>query len=753
MNRNDGLVLFINRPLRLLILCIFLFCTKGILAQDTLDRPKVGLVLSGGSAHGLAHVGVLKYLDEIGLEVDYITGTSMGAVIGGLYAMGYSADEIEAIADHQEWKLLMSNKTPLNEIAPIEKKNHERIPLTLYWKNDRFKLPSAFIRGQRLDINLSNLFLPAHRIQDYDDLYIPFRCVAVDLEDGSVKVFSSGFLGESIRASMAIPSVFPPKILNDRIYVDGGLIRNFPVEEVIEMGADIVIGVYVGGVKMNREDMGSMFDILEHSAFMAGILDSEIQIRKVDLLLTPKVKRMKKFDFTSAEIFIQKGYESAIRNEDQLMALKSKLDSFPDIVRNNRLNLADDIKVDYIHIGEKNPAVKKLISRQLVGLESNHFSSLDLAHCLSLVYGTKNFSKSFYSFNNNKNQLGLEILTANTNDYILGISLNRFELYNASLILNSEVRNVLGELSSLRMDVRLSENSGAQLSYYKRMNFAPSYMISMTGKFELYELPFVNADVQDRLYKYRDGKYGLSIIKEWRNSFMFALGYQFQYDKIKPQVFKVDGIKKYVSRRHVAYLNFSHNNLDKQYYATSGLYINLTPSWILKTKVENENQDVLNEFIAFPEKNSYVRADFAMEYYYSLSTKTSIELSSNGRLSSGESFLDHYKVGGPFQVKNYNYGFIGLEESEYIIGDHVSIKAALRFLVRDFLYITPTVQFLYGEDYLHYIYDRKLNTTLLGYGIQFGVDSPIGPISLDIGYTNKTDEFNLNLGIGFRHIY
>lgn len=710
-------------------------------------------MLSGGAAHGLAHIGVLKFLEENNIEIDYVTGTSMGAVIGGLYSMGYTASQIEEIAASQEWDLIMSNDTPLKEIAPIEKRHHERIPISLYWNNDRFELPKALIRGQKLDVNLSNLFVPAHCIRSFDELHIPFRCVAIDIESGSIDVFSEGYLADAIRASMAIPSVFPPKEFNGRLYVDGGLIRNLPVQEALDMGADIIIASYVGGVKLDRDELSSMFDILQQSAFMAGILDAEEQSKLADVLIEPDVKRMGKFDFEDYGDFIEIGYDAANQLKDTLNSIKTLRNRYQIPPRNPRLVNSDSITIDYIELTANNASIERLISNKLKFSGGSSVSIQKLEESLSLIHGTRSFSKSYYTFLTDGPDVGLELVAENAEPFSIGLSINRFRRYNTSLILNAEARNVIGRMSNFMLDVRLSENSGIQAQYYIRLPWDPSYLIRAYSKLESYELPFINNDIIDRLYMYREADMRIELLKEWKNAYMFSVGYAFNFDRIKPEVFKPDDLKKYSSGRSTVVSAVSYNTLDKQLYPTEGLSSELSFNFIFSNTVKRENQDASNSFLDFADDDSYFQSHLSAQYYYPMGETLVLELNMRGRWSSGEAFLDQYKIGGPAQSKDYTYGFVGLEESEYLMGDHISAGLGMRFQIKNQFFITPTVQYLFGQDLLHYAYNRDKNISLTGLGIQVGMESPIGPISFDMGYTNYTNELNLNLGVGFRHIY
>ena len=214
--------------------------------RDSIQTPKIGLVLSGGGAKGLAHIGVLKVLEEAGIRPDYITGTSMGSIIGGLYALGYSADDLSEMNVNADWEKLLSDRISLNKIVMEEKYESKRYLFKFPIRNYQFKLPSGLIEGQQLESFFGDMVWPLPEQKSFDDFPIPFHCMAVDMISGETIEFDSGNFAETIRASMSIPSIFAPKDIDTLLLVDGGVTKNFPVEEVRKMGADYVIGVYVG---------------------------------------------------------------------------------------------------------------------------------------------------------------------------------------------------------------------------------------------------------------------------------------------------------------------------------------------------------------------------------------------------------------------------------------------------------------------------------------------------------------------------
>ena len=273
--------------LRYVIAICVILCNSNLLsAQDrSQERPKIGLALSGGGAHGLAHIGVIQYMEEIGIDVDYITGTSIGAIVGGVYAMGYDADAMMEIVTRYRWNEIIGNKISLQEVSPLEKYDHNRFPATLRISENQLLLPMAIYQGHKLDLALKQLFSAANLINDFSELPIPFKCYAVDLIQGGLVELSSGNLVTSIRASMAIPAVFSPVLIDSMLLIDGGLLVNFPAMQVRDMGADIVIGSFVGSKKAELSDIESMVDVLKYSGFMTSLVNTEEQFGSTDILV------------------------------------------------------------------------------------------------------------------------------------------------------------------------------------------------------------------------------------------------------------------------------------------------------------------------------------------------------------------------------------------------------------------------------------------------------------------------------------
>src|SRR4030042_5265317 len=225
------------------ILFMLLFYSSGHCqpGDDSEAPPRIGLVLSGGGARGFAHVGVLQILDSLQIPVHFITGTSMGSIVGGLYALGYSGKDLDSLAKNVDWTIIFSDKPPRGKLAYFEKSDMGRFQLSLQTRKYNIQEPSGLIFGQKISLLLTRLISPQFDDANFDELPIPFRCISADLISGNEVVPNAGSLPKAIRASMSVPSIFTPVEWGDSLLVDGGVLNNLPVDVALEMGATHII--------------------------------------------------------------------------------------------------------------------------------------------------------------------------------------------------------------------------------------------------------------------------------------------------------------------------------------------------------------------------------------------------------------------------------------------------------------------------------------------------------------------------------
>lgn len=280
--------------------------------RESAKRPAIGVALEGGGALGEAHIGVLKWFEEHHIPIDYLAGTSMGGLVGGLYATGKSADDIHKIVETADWPLLLVGSTPYEELAFRRKEDARQIPnpIVIGLKHGP-TLPPALNTGHLANLLIDRETLPFSKIKSFDELPIPFRCISTELVSGKAYVFHDGSLAEAMRATMSIPGVFAPVRRGDQIFVDGGLVNNLPTDVVREMGADVVIAIHLQISPTSSQEIQSAFSILGRSV---AIKISETEIRGMagaDILVKANVEKYTTLDYEKHDELVKIGYEAA----------------------------------------------------------------------------------------------------------------------------------------------------------------------------------------------------------------------------------------------------------------------------------------------------------------------------------------------------------------------------------------------------------------------------------------------------------
>jgi NTE family protein len=314
--------------LLLLLSCLTpLAQAAGIDKGSHASRPKIGLALSGGGARGAAHVGVLRVLEELQIPVDYIAGTSMGAIVGGLYASGMDPDEIERAIKEMDWDAVLQDSQPRPERS-FRRKLDDRLYLSKLKagvKDGKIGIPTAVIQGQQFNLVLNRLTVAVAEIDDFDDLPIPVRAVATEIATGEEVVLGSGNLATAIRASISVPGVFAGVLIDDRLLVDGGISNNLPVSVVREMGADIVIAVDISTPLMSQEEIDSALKVAEQLTGLLTRSNTERQLGSLttrDILIVPPLgKQVTSADFNKAPLAVEIGEQEARKQQHRLRRL------------------------------------------------------------------------------------------------------------------------------------------------------------------------------------------------------------------------------------------------------------------------------------------------------------------------------------------------------------------------------------------------------------------------------------------------
>jgi NTE family protein len=734
----------------ILIICSILFW--GITYAQDVERPKVGLVLSGGSAHGLVHIGVLKYLEREGIPVDYITGTSMGSIVGGLYATGMLADEIEELAATQAWDEILATNIPLDEVAPSEKYYHNRYAISLEVKNGNLSLPQGFFNSQKLDLSLNRMFRAAHQVKKFDELPYPFKCIAVDIETGEIVVLDEGYLGNAVRASMAIPSVFTPYKIEDHYLVDGGLRRNFPVQEVIEMGADIVIGVYVGSRLDRIDKLNSLVSILGQSAFMMGILDSEEQKKNTDVLIEPDVKELPSFGFDLYQELIDEGYRAARSQKPLIDSLKTIFSSY-DIKKKKPLRIPEEVGISRARF----PLVEEpfddlaIFKFGQVKYSKNESISFDeIESGISRVFGTKHFENINYSFKDDAHGgLMMDLLAKPRKVNAFSIGLNYMPTSATAFIVTNELRNVLTKPSVLYSTVRIAENWAAKLDYKYRLGRNKDFLFTSLLKGERYhQRLYKGTEVFRRLNETNlTGRIGVGYEP---NNVLFLNGYMgLNHFNLKSPTLQEEGFSDYKRLNGELGMDLSYQTIDDIYFATRG--INLTSGLSYHHLLNQNLKEGLESRIFVPQDKSYAGAFLKFDIYTSVSPKLVAQASMNFGWKSNYSLTDNYRLGGLEDRNAKSISMIGLVTHQLHFKSYSQVGVALRWHALKSIHFTFKTERIEGLKTFNTTENSALNPSISfwSYGSIISLSTPLGPFSIAYGRNTLNKDWNSNFSFGY----
>lgn len=381
---------FFNQIVR--VVCCGLFLLPTLVES----RPKVGLVLAGGGALGITHAGVLKELEQLQIPIDYIGGTSMGAVVAGMYASGMSPEEIEERFTTLDWSYVLHDQSPYALLEYRKKLDYKHF-MGAEFGLKRWKVQRApgIAYGQKLNNVISTFAMNSIGIQDFDQLNIPYRAVATDLVSGKSIVFKSGDLSKVMRASMSVPGVFTPIKMDGMVLVDGGVLDNVPVDVVKAMGADIIIAVDLGATDQPITDFDSLNNVLLQSYNVMQRPSQIEQLSRADVVITPFLPGISSADFKKAKQIIPLGQEAAKKMHDSLVLYSVDTDIFDEYLKNQRKKHVNDVQVSSIEI-TGNERVSEAFIRERVHAKEGLFDLATVDQDLNRIYGMGNFQTVNY---------------------------------------------------------------------------------------------------------------------------------------------------------------------------------------------------------------------------------------------------------------------------------------------------------------------------------------------------------------------
>ena len=780
---------------------LLLLLSYTVSANDTTvvqTRPKIGLVLSGGGAKGAAHIGVLKYIEQEGIPIDYIAGTSMGAVVGGMYALGYSADEILDVISSVDWERLISNNVDRKKISfrnKQEKGSHIiSVPFSMKSRQEdirsrsfRNSLPDGIISGDNL-INLFNsLSVGYSDSMSFNKLQTPFICIATNMMNGKADVLDRGVLTKAMRASMAIPILFDPIKIGDTLYADGGLVSNFPADQCRAMGADYIIGVSMSpGLEDNPNKLTSLLTQVKQLKEIITDKEFENYHKKCDIFISPDLRGVGMLSFNAESIarVTQSGYDAALAQDANFKALKEEvlIDAAEDQLLHNPNHkkvvniLHNKVRISKIELMGVGKSIEKWMRRACTVHIGDTVGKAEIDESVSIYYGTGSFESITYTLHEDANTPDDYILKFNfvdkpAHNFGLGFRFDSQDMLSVLLHIGVNNNRMSGFKSDL--DAKLGGNQWLKLnlSYghllYPRVNLAYHFRNS--------ELDVYDMDKLEMNTKFLQHKFRLYLSENYSRTFSIGGGVEAEFYTPRKVMYSLNDVsdldyKSVNTLGAFAFLQF--DNLNRTRFATKGVKGNVNFTW----RDVTFNSKGMNAL----QLGSVV---FGFEGYIPvIKDRLVIVPQLYGGFLFGQGARNGAKEGwnpifqGPVpcypSMNNFLGGaemgryidqhlpFIGLNKPSFAFNNLAIVRADIRTRVYKNHYLTA--MFNYGRSAIDMSNFFKQSDTLLwselydynasnwwGGGIRYSIDTKVGPLNFDISTSNISKSVNLYFSFGY----
>ncbi|MDX8570873.1 patatin-like phospholipase family protein [Elizabethkingia sp. HX QKY] len=524
-------------------------------------HPKIGLSLSGGGAKGFAHIGVLKVLDSMGVKVDYIGGTSMGAIIGGLYATGYTGKDIENIILNTDFYNVLSSSSPRQQTSFFSK-NVDKYLLKIPIQKGKIVLPSSISSGQKNLAMFKELFQNYSSVQDFSKLPIPFFCIATNIETGGVKQLESGDLSQAIMASSAFPGLLDPVKIGDSLYVDGGITINYPSGPLKKKGMDIVIGVNLDQGFEKRDQLNNIVSILNQIITFGISKETRKQLPYTDINIQPVLTGVNVTSFEEKDKTIKAGYEETLRYSGILRQLPKK--NAP-VVTNKKIILSEVYKIDDFEIENDNIYNKDYIKGKMGLKTPSRYTYSNINSKIDQLYATNNYSFINYDIvnDNGRNILKLNV-AEDQNRIFMKFGLHYDEVFKTGLLANLTAKRALFKNSNASLDVVFGDKPRYYFNYLMDNGYIPGFGIFSSGM--KLDLKDQDANVYQNWNWFRNEIYIQSVWKD-----RYAIGGGLSYDIFNQKM----GTNKNTFHYYNPYIFIKSDTQDNTEFPTRGIYIDI----------------------------------------------------------------------------------------------------------------------------------------------------------------------------------
>lgn len=729
----------------LFLLIALLTASVTIAERATPQRKKVGLVLSGGGAKGMAHIGALKVIEEAGIPIDYIVGTSMGSIIGGLYAIGYTPEQMDSMVRKQDWQFLLSDRTPRSNKNMAERETDEQFIISVPFSKTAIReVTGGLIKGQNISNLFSQLTLGYHDSIDFNRLPIPFACVAEDIVKGEEKVFHHGILATAMRASMAIPGVFTPVRLDGMVLVDGGVVNNYPVNVARQMGADYIIGIDVQSELKPASELsnagsilGQLIDLMGQDLYLKNKAETNTYIKV-------NVKGYSAASFTQPAIdsLIVRGEEAARQNYERLLKLKRSMgldDDYRPMPR-DKYEPTDWIMVNKIHFDGLDEKDTKWIMKRC-DLEENGLNNIRrIEETTSIIRANTSYSNVSYKLthaDDGRFDLTYTVSKKMENRINVGIRFDSEEI--ASLLINAKTMLNTRLPSYLAATVRLGKRYAVKLNY--GIEPSPLSSLGLSYQFQYNDIDYYQEGKRsfNSTFRYHAGE--ISYYNVWLRNVRFGLGVRYElynYDKL---LYQEGSGQLDVQDDHFFnyFANLHYDTYDKAYFPTKGV------------KMHGSYTFYTDNFTEYDNHAPFSAIQGSVEGVIPITNRFSLLPGVYGRFLIGKDVpLAKRNIMGGEIMEQYlpdQLPFVGTPHVELM--DNSLLIGGLKFRQRmgAVHYLSLSGNYALSS---HKIKGLLTEKTMFGCSIGYGMDSMFGPLEASLNYANHANKVNIYINLGYK---
>lgn len=709
--------------------------------NKNVKNPKIGLVLSGGGAKGAAHIGVLKTLEKYNIPVDYIVGTSAGSIIGAMYSVGYSPDEIEKIVSSLKFDELFVNSSDRKLKEIVEKTSSNKYPLNVSLTKDfDISLPMGVLNGENIYITLKNIFARAENTHDFKKLPIPFRAITTDLQTGKSIDVNSGDLALAVLKSMAIPSFIDPVKDNDKYYVDGGVVDNFPVLQAINMGANIVIGVDISAEPAVINDNSNIIQVLDKLSTYTGEKNVNNQKFYPDILITPNVKKHSTLNFNDLPALVKEGEIASEKLNQSLEKLTNK-ERFNKIQAKKDKMKEQKFFIQIIKVTGNNILTEKEIKK--LKPKKNNLSIKDINLWIEKIYAKNYIDRIFYSIDNNTINFTIEEKI----DPKIKAGLFYISNYGAGIETVGEIP-VFDTFNLSQKNYLLK----AEFSKYPKISLKDmaqynifNHNLLLSAELEYNLNPILLYSNGDNISTYKNSAFKTNLSIGTTIFDNTIAGYTLSYKTMKTSYDsgkKLNDFKNLEKNNSyfINSLSIFYDTLDRPEYATSGA------------------KSLIQAFSEINSKNGYSFEGYSGTFLKCFPLNDNLTLHANlsgGKIYDGNNapVSELFNLGGlrnnPLRKK---YSFVGLPFSSIYTNNFMIGKLGLQYsfssnLHLNFDYNIGTYNYQSEFDKNEKIWDMKKQ----GYGVGLGINTFFGP--MDFSISNNVLDNNLLFQVYIGYIF